>query len=95
MDRLVCGEVGYGKTEVALRAAVKAALDGKQVAMMAPTTILALQHYRNFQKRLSAFQKSVVTKLAVAITASNRSRSPHRLHRRFDFERFFEVPICF
>ncbi|MCK4334291.1 transcription-repair coupling factor [candidate division WOR-3 bacterium] len=52
MDRLVCGEVGYGKTEVALRAAVKAALDSKQVAMMAPTTILALQHYRTFTQRL-------------------------------------------
>ncbi len=52
MDRLVCGEVGYGKTEVALRAALKAALDSKQVAMMAPTTILALQHYRTFVKRL-------------------------------------------
>lgn len=52
MDRLVCGEVGYGKTEVALRAALKAALDSKQVAMMAPTTILALQHYRTFKQRL-------------------------------------------
>ncbi|TET21321.1 MAG: transcription-repair coupling factor [Candidatus Stahlbacteria bacterium] len=52
MDRLVCGEVGYGKTEVAVRAALKAALDSKQVAMMAPTTILALQHYRTFTERL-------------------------------------------
>ncbi len=52
MDRLVCGEVGYGKTEVAVRAALKAALDSKQVAMLAPTTILALQHYRTFTARL-------------------------------------------
>lgn len=52
MDRLVCGEVGYGKTEVAIRAALKAALDSKQVAMLAPTTILALQHYRTFTERL-------------------------------------------
>lgn len=52
MDRLVCGEVGYGKTEVAVRAALKAALDSKQVALMAPTTILALQHYRTFSARL-------------------------------------------
>lgn len=52
MDRLVCGEVGYGKTEVAVRAAVKSALDEKQVAMLAPTTILALQHYRTFTERL-------------------------------------------
>lgn len=53
MDRLVCGEVGYGKTEVAVRAALKAALDSKQVAMLAPTTILALQHYRTFTQRLN------------------------------------------
>ncbi|MBN2380165.1 transcription-repair coupling factor [candidate division WOR-3 bacterium] len=52
MDRLICGEVGFGKTEVAVRAALKAALDSKQVALMAPTTILALQHFRNFSKRL-------------------------------------------
>jgi len=52
MDRLICGEVGFGKTEVALRAAVKAALDSKQVALLAPTTLLALQHYRTFLARL-------------------------------------------
>ncbi|MFW9792642.1 DEAD/DEAH box helicase, partial [Brucella melitensis] len=45
MDRLVCGDVGYGKTEVALRAAFKAVMDGKQVAILVPTTILAQQHY--------------------------------------------------
>ena len=48
MDRLVCGDVGFGKTEVAIRAAFKAAVDGKQVAVLVPTTILALQHYRSF-----------------------------------------------
>jgi transcription-repair coupling factor (superfamily II helicase) len=53
MDRLVCGDVGFGKTEVALRAAVKAASDGKQVMMLAPTTILAQQHYGTFRERLS------------------------------------------
>lgn len=52
MDRLVCGDVGFGKTEIALRAAFKAALDGKQVAVLCPTTILALQHFRNFASRL-------------------------------------------
>ena len=52
MDRLVCGDVGYGKTEVALRAAVKAASDGKQVMMLVPTTILAQQHYGTFTERL-------------------------------------------
>src|SRR6188472_862380 len=53
MDRLVCGDVGFGKTEVALRAAVKAASDGKQVMMLVPTTILAQQHYGTFRERLA------------------------------------------
>ena len=52
MDRLVCGDVGFGKTEVAVRAAFKAAVDGKQVAVMVPTTVLAYQHYRTFSSRL-------------------------------------------
>ena len=52
MDRLICGDVGYGKTEVALRAAVKAASAGKQVLMLVPTTILAQQHYGTFTERL-------------------------------------------
>ena len=52
MDRLVCGDVGFGKTEVAIRAAFKAAADGKQVAVLVPTTVLAFQHYQTFSKRL-------------------------------------------
>jgi transcription-repair coupling factor (superfamily II helicase) len=55
MDRLVCGDVGFGKTEVAVRAAFKAAQDGKQVAVLVPTTILAEQHYETFSKRLERF----------------------------------------
>jgi transcription-repair coupling factor (superfamily II helicase) len=55
MDRLVCGDVGYGKTEVALRAAFKAVLDQRQVAVLAPTTVLALQHYNTFSERLRAY----------------------------------------
>lgn len=55
MDRLLCGDVGYGKTEVAVRAAFKAVMDGKQVAFLVPTTILAQQHYNNFIKRFSDF----------------------------------------
>lgn len=51
MDRLVCGDVGFGKTEIAIRAAYKAAVDGKQVAVLVPTTILALQHYKTFKER--------------------------------------------
>ncbi len=79
MDRLLCGDVGYGKTEVAMRAAFKAVLDGKQVAVLAPTTILADQHFHTFQRRFVAFpvtiellsrfrsrpeQKSIVAKAA-------------------------------
>jgi transcription-repair coupling factor (superfamily II helicase) len=55
MDRLVCGDVGFGKTEVAIRAAFKAASEGKQVAVLVPTTILAMQHYRTFSERLADF----------------------------------------
>ncbi|MDB5255524.1 MAG: mfd [Chitinophagaceae bacterium] len=55
MDRLVCGDVGFGKTEVAIRAAFKAVCDGKQVAVLVPTTILAMQHYKTFHERLSNF----------------------------------------
>ncbi len=55
MDRLICGDVGYGKTEVALRAAFKAVVDGTQVALLAPTTVLAQQHYNTFRERLQAF----------------------------------------
>jgi len=59
MDRLVCGDVGFGKTEVAIRAAFKAATDGKQVAILVPTTILAFQHYRSFRERLKDFPVNV------------------------------------
>ncbi|PIU55146.1 MAG: transcription-repair coupling factor, partial [Chloroflexi bacterium CG07_land_8_20_14_0_80_51_10] len=55
MDRLVCGDVGYGKTEVALRAAFKAVMDGRQVAVLVPTTVLAQQHFTTFAERLAAF----------------------------------------
>jgi transcription-repair coupling factor (superfamily II helicase) len=59
MDRLVCGDVGYGKTEVAIRAAFKAVMDGKQVAVLVPTTVLAQQHYATFSERLEAFPVKV------------------------------------
>ena len=59
MDRLICGDVGYGKTEVALRAAFKAIMDGKQVAVLVPTTVLAQQHYTNFSRRMAAFPVTV------------------------------------
>jgi transcription-repair coupling factor (superfamily II helicase) len=68
MDRLLCGDVGYGKTEVALRAAFKAVMDNKQVAMLVPTTVLAQQHFETFRQRLAAFP--------VAVEMLSRFRSP-------------------
>ncbi len=59
MDRLLCGDVGYGKTEVALRAAFKAVMSGRQVAVLVPTTVLAQQHYDTFRQRLSAFPVTI------------------------------------
>lgn len=67
MDRLVCGDVGFGKTEVAIRAAFKVVQDGRQVAVLCPTTILSEQHYRNFLERLSSF--------GVRLDISNRFRT--------------------
>ena len=68
MDRLLCGDVGYGKTEVAMRAAFKALSDNKQVAVLAPTTVLAFQHYETFKQRFAAFP--------VTIEMISRFRSP-------------------
>jgi transcription-repair coupling factor (superfamily II helicase) len=59
MDRLICGDVGFGKTEIAIRAAFKTCIDGKQAAVLVPTTILAFQHYKTFQERLSDFPVTV------------------------------------
>src|SRR5690606_32643601 len=55
MDRLICGDVGFGKTEVALRAAMRCVLEGMQVLVLVPTTVLCYQHYRTFSQRLSPF----------------------------------------
>jgi transcription-repair coupling factor (superfamily II helicase) len=71
MDRLVCGDVGFGKTEVAIRAAFKAAADGKQVAVLVPTTILAMQHYKTFRDRLA--------NLPVTVEYINRFKSPKQV----------------
>src|SRR5690606_3730473 len=59
MDRLVCGDVGFGKTEVAMRGAMKAVLDKKQVVILVPTTVLALQHYHSFKRRFANFPVNV------------------------------------
>jgi transcription-repair coupling factor (superfamily II helicase) len=72
MDRLVCGDVGYGKTEVAIRAAFKAIMDRKQVAILAPTTVLAAQHYRSFVERFSAFP------VKIDLLSRFRTREQHR-----------------
>lgn len=73
MDRLVCGDVGFGKTEIAIRAAFKAVCDGKQVAILVPTTILAFQHYRTLGERLADFP--------VNIDYISRFRSPARIKK--------------
>ncbi len=70
MDRLICGDVGFGKTEIAIRAAFKAVTDGKQVAVLVPTTILALQHYNTFRDRLKEFP--------CTIDYINRFKSPQK-----------------
>ena len=73
MDRIVCGDVGYGKTEVALRAAFKAVMDGKQVAVLVPTTVLAQQHHATFRQRLTPFP--------VEVEMLSRFRSPAEQRR--------------
>ena len=88
MDRLICGDVGYGKTEVALRAAFKAADAGKQVLMLVPTTILAQQHYGTFAERLRDYPFTIehVSPLPPGRRAARRrqalrrgqGRHPHR-----------------
>lgn len=78
MDRLVCGDVGFGKTEIAIRAAFKAATDGKQVAILVPTTVLSLQHYRTFSKRLKEFPVTVEN-LSRVKTAKQTSEILQRL----------------
>ena len=76
MDRLICGDVGFGKTEVAIRAAFKAATDGKQTAVLVPTTVLAYQHYNTFKERLADFP--------VKIEYLSRARKPKDVKRITD-----------
>jgi transcription-repair coupling factor (superfamily II helicase) len=74
MDRLVCGDVGFGKTEIAIRAAFKAVLDGKQVAVLVPTTLLAQQHFATFTERFAPFPARVVV-LSRFVTPSEQKRA--------------------
>ncbi|MGN0963719.1 MAG: transcription-repair coupling factor, partial [Clostridia bacterium] len=85
MDRLLCGDVGYGKTEVALRAAFKAVLDGKQVAVLVPTTVLAQQHERTFRERLERF--------GVRIGVLSRFKTKKEIDRVLEDLAFGEVDI--
>ncbi|TKJ29192.1 MAG: transcription-repair coupling factor [Chloroflexi bacterium B3_Chlor] len=80
MDRLVCGDVGYGKTEVAVRAAFKAVMDNKQVTLLVPTTVLAQQHYRTFKERLAPFPVEVEM-LSRFRTHSEQERILERLRK--------------
>ena len=73
MDRLICGDVGFGKTEVAIRAAFKAVADNKQVAVLVPTTILAMQHAKSFKKRLQGFLVRLITSIDSEQLKNNRN----------------------
>ncbi|HUV75037.1 MAG TPA: CarD family transcriptional regulator, partial [Dehalococcoidales bacterium] len=86
MDRLVCGDVGYGKTEVAIRAAFKAVMDNKQVAVLVPTTVLAEQHHSTFSQRLDAFP--------VRIEVLSRFRSPREQQAVLEGLASGKVDIC-
>ncbi|HLB11640.1 MAG TPA: transcription-repair coupling factor, partial [Dehalococcoidia bacterium] len=86
MDRLICGDVGYGKTEVALRAAFKAVTDGKQVAVLVPTTVLAQQHFATFGERLAAFP--------VRVEVLSRFRSPREQAEVLEGLKSGAVDIC-
>ncbi len=85
MDRLICGDVGYGKTEVALRAAFKAVMDGKQVAILVPTTLLAQQHYTTFRERLAPFP--------VDVEMLSRFRTPAQQKRIVEKSRLGQLDI--
>ena len=86
MDRLICGDVGYGKTEVALRAAFKAVCDGKQVVYLCPTTILAEQHYNTFTERMSPF--------AVSVSMMSRFRSAAENKKTVEGLKNGTVDVC-
>ncbi|MBA7637467.1 Transcription-repair-coupling factor [subsurface metagenome] len=86
MDRLVCGDVGYGKTEVAIRATFKAVMDGKQVAVLVPTTVLAEQHFSTFSQRMDAFP--------IKIEVLSRFKSPKEQQAVLDGLANGSVDIC-
>lgn len=85
MDRLLCGDVGYGKTEVALRAAFKAVMDRKQVALLAPTTVLVQQHYNTFRERFADYP--------IRVDVLNRFRTPKEIRGTIDRLKSGEVDV--
>ncbi|MGE5652671.1 MAG: transcription-repair coupling factor, partial [Bacillota bacterium] len=84
MDRLLCGDVGYGKTEVAIRAAFKAVMDGKQVAVLVPTTILAQQHYNTFRERFGGFPINVALMSRFRSTKENKETALKLMDKKVD-----------
>jgi len=80
MDRLICGDVGFGKTEIALRAAFVVAMSGAQVAVVVPTTLLARQHFRNFQKRVECFPLRIA-QLSRLVTAKDAAETREAMKR--------------
>ena len=84
MDRLICGDVGYGKTEIAVRAAFKAVQDGKQVAVLVPTTLLAQQHFNTFSERMAQFPVDIrqLSRFQTPKEAERDAREGRRRHRR-------------
>ena len=72
MDRLICGDVGFGKTEVAIRAALKAVLAGKQVAILVPTTVLCQQHFNTFRERMAQYPIIIEMASRFRTTAKNK-----------------------
>ena len=79
MDRLICGDVGFGKTEIAVRAAFKAVMDGKQVAVLVPTTLLAEQHFVTFAERYAPYPGEGGDALAVPVAGASSRRSSRTL----------------
>ena len=80
MDRLICGDVGFGKTEIAIRAAFKAVADNKQVAVLVPTTVLVFQHYKTFSERLKIFP--VTLTILIDLKEHKKSKRDHSKIKR-------------
>ena len=79
MDRLICGDVGFGKTEIAIRAAFKAVADNKQVAILAPTTVLVFQHFKTFSERLKIFH--VISIILTVLKAQKKPSKPYKISK--------------